>query len=66
MLDLGNTLLEHVIDKLKVAAFDDIFINIRHYADQIIEFVESKNNFCIQIEFSDERNKLFHTGGSIK
>ena len=63
---LGKPLLERVIDKLKAAGFDEIIINIHHFADQIIEFVESNNNFGIRIEFSDERQKLLDTGGAVK
>lgn len=63
---LGKPLLEHVIVNLKNAGFDEIIINIHHFGEQIIEFVESKNNFEIKIEFSDEREKLLDTGGAIK
>ncbi len=62
----GKPLLEHVICKLKDAGFDEIIINIHHFADQIIDFVKSKNYFDIRIEFSDERNELLETGGGIK
>lgn len=63
---LGKPLLEHVIEKLKHAGFDEIIINIHHFGEQIIEFVQSKGSFGIKIEFSDEREKLLDTGGAIK
>ena len=63
---LGKPLLEHVIEKLKAAGFNEIIINIHHFGDQIKDFVKSKNNFDIRIEFSDERDKLLDTGGAIK
>ena len=47
---LGKPLLEHVIEKLKSAGFDEIIINIHHFGEQIIEFVKSKDNFGIRIE----------------
>lgn len=62
----GKPLLEHVICKLKDADFNEIIINVHHFADQIIDFVKSKNYFDIHIEFSDERNELLETGGGIK
>lgn len=62
----GKPLLEHVIEKLKQAGFDEIIINIHHFGEQIIEFVQSKENFGVTIEFSDEREKLLDTGGAIK
>lgn len=62
----GKTLLEHVIEKLKRAGFDDITINVHHFADMITDYVQEHNNFGIHIQFSDERTKLLNTGGGIK
>lgn len=62
----GKPLLEHVIDKLKAAGFDEIIINIHHFGQKIVDFVESKNSFGIRIEFSDEQEKLLDTGGGIR
>lgn len=62
----GKPLLEHTIEKLKAAGFDEIIINIHHFAEQIIDFVEANRHFGIHIEFSDEREELLDTGGGIK
>ena len=62
----GKPLLQHTIEKLKLAGFNEIIINIHHLGDKIIDFVKSHNYFDIQIEFSDEREKLLDTGGGIK
>ncbi len=62
----GKPLLQHIIEKLKLSGFDEIIINIHHFGQQIIDFVESNNHFDIRIEFSDEREKLLDTGGGIK
>lgn len=62
----GKPLLEHVILKLKAAGFDEIIVNVHHFAEQIISFLEEKNNFGIHIEISDERELLLETGGGIK
>lgn len=62
----GKPLLEHLIGKLKVAGFDEIIINVHHFAGQIIEFVKDHHSFDIRIVFSDERGKLLDTGGGIK
>jgi NDP-sugar pyrophosphorylase family protein len=59
-------MLEHVIDKLKAAGFDEIVINVHHFAQQIIDFVKAKDNFGIQIWISDETEELLDTGGGIK
>ncbi len=62
----GKPLIEHIILKLKSSGFDEIIINVHHFADQIIDFVVKKNNFDIHIHFSDERDMLLETGGGIK
>ena len=62
----GKPLLQHTIEKLKSSGFDEIIINIHHFADQIVEFILSKNSFDIKIEFSDESNEILDTGGGIK
>jgi NDP-sugar pyrophosphorylase family protein len=62
----GKPLIQHTIEKLKESGFDEIIINIHHFANQIIEFIESKNSFNIRIEFSDESKMLLDTGGGIK
>lgn len=62
----GKPLLAHVVEKLKRAGSDEIIINVHHFADQIMEYVHSQNNFEICIEFSDERNQLLETGGGLK
>lgn len=62
----GKPLLEHVIIKLKSSGFQNIVVNVHHFADQIISFLEINNNFGINIAVSDERNNLLDTGGGIK
>lgn len=62
----GKPLLEHVILKLKEAGFDEIIINVHHFPDMVLDFLEQNNNFGIRIEVSDERDVLLNTGGAIK
>jgi NDP-sugar pyrophosphorylase family protein len=61
----GKPLLEHVILKLKGEGFTEIIINVHHYAEMIIDFVERREHFGIGIAFSDEREELLDTGGGI-
>lgn len=60
----GKTLLEHNVDNLIAHGFDTIIINIHHFGEHIIEFVES-HDFDAHIYFSDERGALMDTGGGI-
>lgn len=62
----GKPMLEHVILKLIAAGFDELVVNIHHHGQQIIDYLESKENFGIQIHISDERGYLLDTGGGIK
>ncbi len=62
----GKPLLQHVIEKLKNSGVDEIIINVHHFANQIIKFIELNNSFDIRIEFSDETEELLDTGGAIK
>lgn len=62
----GKPMLEHVIEKLKASSFDEIVINVHHFANQIIDFLKAKDNFGIKIWISDETDELLDTGGGIK
>lgn len=62
----GKPLLEHVILRLKAAGFDELIVNVHHFPDQIIDFIQANNNFGIRIAISDERDMLLDTGGAIR
>lgn len=59
-------LLAHVVLKLKQAGFTRIIINVHHFAEQIIDYLQEHHNFGIDILVSDERAMLLETGGGIK
>lgn len=61
----GKTMLERVITHLAACGVDDITVNIHHFGEKIIEFLESKNNFGLNIHISDERDLLLDTGGGL-
>ncbi len=62
----GKPLLEHIILKLKSSGFHDIIVNVHHFPDQIIDFIQQNNSFGINIKISDERDLLLETGGAIR
>ncbi len=67
LVKINNTpLLEILINKLKRNGFNDIIINIHHFAEQIIDFLNKNNNFDINITTSDESSLLLDTGGGLK
>lgn len=62
----GKPMLQHVIERMKAAGFNDITINIHHFGEQIIDFIQANQQFGITIHISDERGELLDTGGGIK
>lgn len=62
----GEPLLKQVIFKLKDAGFNRIIINVHHFSEQIIQYLEANHNFGLDIRISEETNQLLDTGGGIK
>jgi len=62
----GKSLLEIILRRLIHHGFRDVIINLHHYPEQIISFLESKKNFGANIIYSDESDDLLDTGGGIK
>lgn len=62
----GVPMLELVINNLINIGVNEIIINVHYLANQIIDFLKSKNNFGIRIEISDETDELLDTGGGLK
>lgn len=65
----GKPLLEHVSRKLLDNGFDDITVNVHHFAEQIIDYVSAQYGIeeCPGKGFhiSDERDLLRETGGAV-
>lgn len=61
----GKPLLEHVMLKLIAAGFTDITVNVHHFGQKIIDFLDAKENFGVTVHISDERDQLLDTGGGI-
>lgn len=61
----GIPMLQRVIEKIRNAGITDVVVNVHHFADQIIDFLNQNDNFGINISVSDERDLLLDTGGGI-
>jgi len=61
----GKTLLQRAIERVRDAGYNDLVINIHHFGDQIISYLEANDNFGTAITISDEREGLLDTGGGI-
>lgn len=59
-------LIGHVVDRLHDAGFQRVVVNVHHFPDQIIDYLETHPvegmDFCI----SDERDMLLETGGGLR
>lgn len=61
----GTPLIEHVIAKLIKEGTDEIVVNVHHFSEQIINYI-NQHNWPIPIRISDESNGLLDTGGGLK
>ena len=61
----GQPLLYHVLCKLRDSGYDEIVVNVHHFADQIRDYL-SAHDFGVGIQISDESGQLLETGGAVK
>jgi NDP-sugar pyrophosphorylase family protein len=61
----GRTLLEITLMRLHEFGVREVIVNVHHYADMIVEYLRTKNNFGMRIEVSREET-LLDTGGGLK
>lgn len=61
----GKTALHFAVEKCSFHGFDDIIINVHHFADMVEEEVTRLNNLGFRISVSDEREILLETGGGL-
>jgi N-acetyl-alpha-D-muramate 1-phosphate uridylyltransferase len=61
----GTPILEHVARRLIGAGADRLIINVHHHADRIVDFVESRDGFGVDVRFSRESGEPLETGGGL-
>lgn len=61
----GRTLLERNIEYLKSYGINEFVINVHHFADQIVDFLEKNEDFGVKIQISDESDEVLETGGGL-
>ena len=67
LVELNNrTLLEITTTRLKSFGVTEAIINVHHFADMVIDYLKSKNNFGMRLEISREDDQLLDTGGGLK
>lgn len=60
----GEPLLHHVLCKLVAAGYDEIVVNVHHFAGQIRDYLAT-HDYGVRISISDETDLLRETGGGI-
>ncbi len=61
----GKPALQRVVERLKSAGICEMVVNVHHFPDKIIGFLNDNGNFGVNISVSDERNLLLDTGGGL-
>src|SRR5688572_3436769 len=61
----GKTLLEIVLTRLRRIGITDVVINVHHFGDMIVDYLQAHANFNMHIEISAE-DILLDTGGGLK
>ncbi|MFT3748079.1 MAG: sugar phosphate nucleotidyltransferase [Agriterribacter sp.] len=62
----GKPLLQRNIEYLKSFGINNLVINVHHFAEQVISFLEKHNNFGSTIRVSHEKEEALETGGGLK
>jgi NDP-sugar pyrophosphorylase family protein len=62
----GRALLEITLTRLRPFGVTEVIINVHHFADMVVQYLKSKNNFGMRIEISREDDLLLDTGGGLK
>jgi NDP-sugar pyrophosphorylase family protein len=61
----GKTALQLAVEKCSAYGFDDIIINVHHFADMVEDEVKRLIKIGFRISVSDEREKLLENGGGL-
>jgi NDP-sugar pyrophosphorylase family protein len=66
LVDLnGKTVLQMAVEKCTFYGFDDIIINIHHFADMVEDEIKRLNSMGFRISVSNEREMLLENGGGL-
>jgi NDP-sugar pyrophosphorylase family protein len=61
----GKTILQIAVEKVVNHGFEDVIVNVHHFADQIEGEIVRLQKMGYTITISDERNLLLETGGGL-
>jgi NDP-sugar pyrophosphorylase family protein len=61
----GVPLLERVVRNIAAAGINHIIVNVHHFAEQVIEFMDHLHIDGVELSVSDETRQLMDTGGAL-
>jgi NDP-sugar pyrophosphorylase family protein len=61
----GKSVLQMAVEKCSAYGFDDIIVNVHHFADMVEDEVKRLKKMGFRITVSDEREKLLENGGGL-
>jgi len=62
----GHTLLEITLRRLQSFGIQEVIVNVHHFAEMVLEYLRTHDNFGLRIEISREDDLLLDTGGGLK
>jgi NDP-sugar pyrophosphorylase family protein len=62
----GHTLLEITLRRLASFGIREVIVNVHHFADMVVDYLDKNNNFDMRVEISREDDVLLDTGGGLK
>ena len=61
----GKSLLQRNVEYLQKFGITEVVVNVHHFANQIIEAIETNNGWGSKISISDETDMVLETGGGL-
>ena len=61
----GVPMLERVARRLIDAGVDRLIVNVHHHADQVVDFIEARDGFGVDVRISREEDRPLETGGGL-
>ncbi len=62
----GKSLLQRNIEYLQEQGIEELIVNVHHFADQIINEIETNKGWGSKVSISDETDAVLETGGGLK
>ena len=62
----GKPLLEHLILRMQNEGVERIVLNVHHFAEKVMDFLQEHQNFGMDIRVSHEKEELLDTGGGLR